>query len=65
MCLNVLGRRGTGLRDIKVHGDFKVNQLHIGVDLAYQLPCARGVLFVNGTGLTLNRGRKWGEGNLP
>lgn len=64
LCLSVLGRKGTGLRGIKVIGDFKINKLYMGVNLAHQLPYVRGVLLIGGARLIINGGRKWGEGNL-
>ena len=49
---------------IKVTGDFKINQLHMSVNLAHLLPHTGGILFVVGTRGILNGGRRLRERNL-
>ena len=39
---------------IEVTGDLEINHLHVAINCTHQLPHAGGVLFVNGTYLTLN-----------
>lgn len=53
----LIGERLLGLyifSGIEVTGDLEINHLHVVVNCTHQLPHAGGVLFVNGTNLTLN-----------
>ena len=63
MSLNILDKLGTVQRNVKITGDFEINQLHMSVNLAHQLLHARGILFVGTRGI-LNEGRRLREGDL-
>ena len=49
---------------IEVAGDLEINSLHMGGNRADKLPYNGGVLFINSTSLTLNKGRRTRVWNL-